>query len=252
MIASMPLRRSLVRFGVGAGLFFALLVSPSVGQTTHTVEAVGTNFSPQNLTISVGDTVRWTNLAGMFHNVAQTDCPPTSGSTWNGGFRSGNPGAVNVFQMTFNSAEEICYFCETHVGFGMNGTVSVQAGDPWMDLGGGTVGIAGQPTLDVSGPLTAGSTLTLDLTAAPPSALMLFWLSFSSTPLSFFGGTIHPTIPPNLQVLRFSDVAGELSQSVPWPAGIPAGTELYMQFLIQDLSVLHEITLSNGMTAMTP
>jgi plastocyanin len=247
-ISSTVLRRPLLCVGLIVGLAGTNLAA----QATHVVNSVGFDFVPENLTISVGDTVEWTNLQGMFHNVVQAECPVGPASVWNGGFKSGSPGQVNSFSHTFTSVEEICYLCETHLALDMKGTISVQAADPWINLGGGAPGINGTPELAVTGPLTAGSPLTLDLTNAPPSEAILFWLSFASTPFDIFGGTIYTTVPPNLQVLRFSNAGGAFSQAVPWPAGIPMGAELYMQFLIQDLSVLAGITLSNAMTATTP
>ena len=77
------------------------------------------------------------------------------------------------------------------------------------------------------------------------------WLSLSSTPLSAFGGTIHAN-PKILQLLRFADGSGSFGLDFPWPAGIDGGTELFVQFLVQDLSVPDQITLSNAVTATTP
>ncbi|RKY18489.1 MAG: hypothetical protein DRQ55_13240 [Planctomycetota bacterium] len=45
----------------------------------------------------------------------------------------------------------------------------------------------------------------------------------------------HSTSTP--QVLRFTNALGGYSQSVPWPAGIPAGVPIYMQFLVPDLTM---------------
>jgi len=221
-------------------------------QTTHIVTVSGLNFSPKNLTITAGDSVQWTNLQSGGHSVTQTNCPATSTSLWNGGFRSGNGGAVNTFTVLFPVPESVCYICEPHVVFGMNGTVTVLPNpNPWIDLGGGLAGIAGLPTLDATGPLTPGSNLSIDLVQAPPNAFILFWMSFTSVPFGFWGGTVHAT-PPNLQVLTMSNGAGSFSQSVVWPAGVPVGTDIYIQFLVQDLSTLHEITLSNALHATTP
>jgi plastocyanin len=237
---------------LAAGLLAALAGTDLAAQTTHTVDSIGLDFVPKDLTIQVGDTVEWINLQGMFHNVVEVDCPAGPNSVFNGGISSGGPGQVDVFSHTFTSVEEICYVCEIHLPANMVGSVSVQAADPWVDLGGAAPGIGGTPELDVTGPLTAGSTLTIDLTNAAPSEAILFWMSFASTPLDIFGGTIYTTVPPNLQVLRFANAGGAFSQSVPWPAGIVGGVPIYMQFLIQDLSVPAGITLSNAMMATTP
>jgi hypothetical protein len=129
-------------------------------------------------------------------------------------------------------------------------TIEIEA--PWVDLGGGTVGVNGQPQLDTFGPLTAGSTTTIQITDAAPNAAMLAWLSFTSpAPFAALGGTVH-SFPFNLPLLRMSDGAGSFSQSVPWPAGIPAGIDITLQFLVEDASSIHGITLSNAEVCTTP
>ena len=80
---------------------------------------------------------------------------------------------------------------------------------------------------------------------------MAGWLSLASAPVPALGGTLHAT-PNVLQLLVFSDGSGEWSQSLTWPAGVPAGTEPTVQFIVQDLSVPAQITLSNAVMATTP
>jgi hypothetical protein len=121
----------------------------------------------------------------------------------------------------------------------------------WDDLGGGTPGINGQPILDVSGPLTAGSDLTIALTQAPANALMLFRASFSSTPVNVVGGTLYAT-PFDLQLLLPADAGGGFSLTAAVAPGAPSGVDLFFQFIVQDLSIPHQITLSNARTATTP
>jgi len=124
--------------------------------------------------------------------------------------------------------------------------------DRWTDLGGAsTVGAAGSPALETTGSLTAGSATTIDLTHATPSGLVLGWLSVSTAPFAAFGGTIHAT-PPNLQRLFLADGQGELHLGLAWPAGIGPGTDLYLQFLLQDGTVPAGITVSNANRATTP
>lgn len=103
----------------------ALSAAPASAQTTHIVEAVGILFDPPSLVIDAGDTVRWTNLQLANHNVAETDCPANVGSVYNGGFYSGSPGAVDEFEVTFDSAGQVCYLCEPHGFAGMLGTITV-------------------------------------------------------------------------------------------------------------------------------
>ncbi len=121
----------------------------------------------------------------------------------------------------------------------------------WEDLGGGTFGINGFPTLVGSGTLIGGQTATLLLTNAPPNGLVLAWYSLQSNPQNFFGGTIYP-LPILNQLFFFSNFLGSLQLSTPWPLGIPTGTEIWFQFLLDDPSVIHNITLSNAVKATTP
>jgi hypothetical protein len=137
------------------------------------------------------------------------------------------------------------------LGGSSSGAAYVLSLSPWTSLGGGTAGLAGVPTLSAVGELTAGSTLSLDLVNAPPSALMVGWLSLTSIPLNVLGGTLYAN-PKIVQIVRLANGAGAWSQSLPWPAGIVPGTDLFVQFLVQDISVPAQITMSNAVAATTP
>ncbi|HEX6865479.1 MAG TPA: fibronectin type III domain-containing protein, partial [Thermoanaerobaculia bacterium] len=102
--------------------FLALTVLASAaGAATHNVTVgPGTSFSPDSLTIQVGDTVTWTNVGGGFHDAVAD----------NGTFSSGPPSsAAWTFSRTFGSAGTIGYHCSVHGGpggIGMAGTIIVQ------------------------------------------------------------------------------------------------------------------------------
>ncbi len=91
--------------------------------TVHTVNLVGASFSPANLTIQQGDTVRWIKPAGGFHNVEESSATPV--------FRSGEP-TSSAFTYNFAFAAPLSgtynYRCAIHAGSGMVGTVTVEAG----------------------------------------------------------------------------------------------------------------------------
>jgi hypothetical protein len=122
---------------------------------------------------------------------------------------------------------------------------------PWTDLGGGTLGIAGQPTLVGSGSLVAGTPTSLTLTDAPANAALLAWVAFAPVPFAALGGTVHAH-PYSSQLLLFANASGSFSASTAWPAGIPSGTGVTFQFLVEDASSIHAITLSNGLLGTTP
>ncbi len=138
------------------------------------------------------------------------------------------------------------------IPFGPGGVGAVYScGLAWTDLGGGTPGINGVPGLTGSGNLVGGASATVSLTNGPPNAPMLAWVSFSPAPFAALGGTIW-AFPFASQLFLFADSNGDFSATTPWPVGFPAGTEVWFQFVLEDLSSLHGLTLSNGVVATTP
>ena len=86
---------------------------------TFDVSVVDNRFTPNDITINVGDTVRWTNASGGNpHDVTADD----------GRFASTTASSWPPFSQTFNSVEQVRYFCSVHGGpggSGMSGTVNV-------------------------------------------------------------------------------------------------------------------------------
>jgi plastocyanin len=85
-----------------------LLATPAALAAVHDVTVGNNFFSPNDLTIEVGDTVRWTNNAG-FHDVTADDF------SWNSPTSSSF-----VYERTFNSVEEVLYHCTVHSSPGRN------------------------------------------------------------------------------------------------------------------------------------
>jgi PKD repeat protein len=87
---------------------------------THQVSIGDNFFSPNNLTINVGDTVRWTYSGGRNHDATADD------GSWS------SPTSSNIdFSHTFNSVEEVLYHCTVHsspgrnINSNMNGRINV-------------------------------------------------------------------------------------------------------------------------------
>lgn len=100
-------------------IIILFLSGSSFSQTTHDVTVTNFSFSPGELTITVGDAVRWTNVLGT-HNVKADDNSFTSGQA---------APAPWEFTHTFNAAGMNPYYCEPHGGpggSGMAGVVIVQ------------------------------------------------------------------------------------------------------------------------------
>jgi hypothetical protein len=121
----------------------------------------------------------------------------------------------------------------------------------WTWLGGGTQGAAGQPLLLASGTMVGGTPASVSLTNAPSDALMVAWISFAPTPFAALGGTVT-AFPFANQLSFFANGSGAFNAETTWPTGIPSGTQAWFQFLVQDASSIHGITMSNGLLATTP
>ena len=100
------------------------------GPRTRTVMvgSDGFSFSPANLMINVGDTVRWTwstsghnVVSGTGGNADGRFCSPSDGGCDHAPLS--NAGAT--YQHTFTTAGTFPYFCAVHVSFGMTGTIKV-------------------------------------------------------------------------------------------------------------------------------
>jgi plastocyanin len=97
--------------------FLMLLIISTSGysQSLHTVELSNFQFSPDNLTIEVGDTVRWSNVEGT-HNVLADDNSFTSGPA---------APAPWTFEHVFTATGNNPYYCEPHGGAGGSGMSGV-------------------------------------------------------------------------------------------------------------------------------
>jgi len=106
-------------------LFFAALaLSTSAQAAVHQVEIVDFEFTPGNLTVAVGDSIRWVNNGDFEHTATSgTDCAP------DGEFDSGllAPGDEFVYVVTAEDAgQTVPYFCMPHCQMGMAGSFTVE------------------------------------------------------------------------------------------------------------------------------
>jgi plastocyanin len=110
----------------GAVALLALVSQASTIDVTQT----GFGFSPQNVTIQVGDTVRW-NWTSFAHTITQgTDGTIDGNELFNGAINSVTPQFSFTFTAAFVNANPMPngvydYFCEPHFMAGMIGSVRV-------------------------------------------------------------------------------------------------------------------------------
>jgi subtilase family serine protease len=122
---------------------------------------------------------------------------------------------------------------------------------PWTNLGSGLAGTSGVPSLVGSGTLATGSSNSLALAAAKPSSFAVLFVSFSSTPTPFKGGTLLP-VPWLTTVSLATSPAGAITLPFTWPAGPPSGFAVYFQYAVQDAAGPKGAALSNCERGLTP
>lgn len=121
----------------------------------------------------------------------------------------------------------------------------------WTDKGNALAGVAGNPKFAGSGDLSGGSANTLALSRAAPGALAGLVVGLSGLYLPFKGGTLVPAVDVG-PVFVGVGPAGGISLPFTMPAGLPAGTELWMQWAIPDAAAVHGVALSNALLGVTP
>jgi plastocyanin len=81
----------------------------------HAVAISGFAFSPKTVTVTVGDTVTWTNSDSTAHTATADD----------GSFDTGTLGNGATGSATFSTAGTFAYHCKIHAA--MTGTITVEA-----------------------------------------------------------------------------------------------------------------------------
>jgi len=116
-----------------------LLPMQTIQAATVDVTVLNNRFSPNNMTIQVGDTVRWTNMSST-HDVTADDGRGDFGSVTSNNF---------VYMHTFTSVEEFLYYCSVHsfpgqnISSNMNGRINILAGNATTDVSVESVDVIG-------------------------------------------------------------------------------------------------------------
>lgn len=130
-------------------------------------------------------------------------------------------------------------------------TLEFEIADDWTEVAGGLAGVNGEPLLVGSGYLTAGSPNLVVLSNAAANAPAGVFVATSSTPVPFKGGMLLPfpfAIPP---IFLTTDNDGGFSLPFTMPAGVPPGTELWVQWAVQDAAAVVGVALSNATLGIT-
>ena len=124
-MADRQLRTRIIR-ALGGGVVVAALVGGTALAADQSVAISGFSYSPASVTVSVGDTVTWTNSDAQAHTATADD------ASWDTGTIGGSGGTDAV---TFATAGTFPYHCNIHPQ--MTGTVTVQAAAATTAPGGG-------------------------------------------------------------------------------------------------------------------
>ena len=108
---------------------FSLIICYSNAQVLHLVNSGNFYYTPQTLTINVGDTVKWINDGG-FHNV-NFDASAITGTSYNNpeSFVSTPTNNVDMYSHVFTISGTYDYDCSvgSHAANGMVGTIIVSS-----------------------------------------------------------------------------------------------------------------------------
>lgn len=260
---------------LGTLAFALVLGTQAAAQVTHNVQ-VGPNFDfvPEDVSIQVGDTVKWTWAGTFFHSVESG-----VGSVHDGIFTSGAPTGVpgTTFSVTFDAAflaanpvagNNYNYYCIVHEAlFGMKGVVRVTTGYGCTAPAGSITNVASDGPhvgknwqVAVNNPVPGGQTpgslafLGIATQPAPGFPCGLPLPGFHMNPAQPTGELLISVAPPNpLVTLGPSPWVGPgtpTTFTVPVPPN-PAllGVELYFQGLIIDPVGPHTFGAAGGLRA---
>lgn len=128
-----------------------------------------------------------------------------------------------------------------------NGRISkIVPADPIIGLGAAKMGSNGKPILWGVGDLTAGSPGELNLVKGPSNALALLFVSLGEGHVPFKGGILK-AFPIVSTINLGTNAAGRIFLPFAWPAGVPGGTDIVMQYGFDDPGASSGVGLSNGL-----
>lgn len=120
----------------------------------------------------------------------------------------------------------------------------------WSSVGAGLAGVSGAPALAGTSTLVGGGSASLALSGAAPSAPCMLFVSLSSSPVPFKGGTLY-AFPALLQVPLATNAGGGLTLPFTCPVGVPSYAEFFFQYAIKDATAVNGVSLSNALSGLS-
>lgn len=94
-------------------IIICLSLAVSSNATTHTVSVSNFQFSPNNMNVTVGDTIKWVWMSGSHTTTSAST--PAAASGWDNPMTSGSTSFIYVVKI----AGSYHYVCTPHAAFGM-------------------------------------------------------------------------------------------------------------------------------------
>ena len=129
---------------------------------------------------------------------------------------------------------------------GVVSTFSAHLRPLWADLGGALAGTSGTPQLIAKGALTAGGSVSFEVSDALPQGNGFYVVGFSALEIPLLGGTLVPF--PDLLLALSTDAAGQLESTYSVP-GFAPGTTLFTQAWMIDPVAAQGASATNAVTA---
>ena len=129
--------------------------------------------------------------------------------------------------------------------------VTYPAGGPVTDFGGKIRGIGGWPVLLVSGSFVPDTTATFALSMAKPAAKAFLVAGLQTAFMPFKGNVLVPQMDSVIGPLPVGPL-GKLGLTFDWPAGMPVGQTVDVQFWIKDLGGIKSFAVSSDAHIVQP
>lgn len=121
---------------------------------------------------------------------------------------------------------------------------------PWSDVEGTALSGNSAPTAHANGPLEGGTTTLLGFEGATAASTAYLVLGFSELSAPFKLGVLVPF--PDLVVPVPVPGTGALDLTFPWPGGVPAGAQIWLQWWFTDVGAPAGFASTQGIVGTTP
>lgn len=130
------------------------------------------------------------------------------------------------------------------------GTSALGVANGWVTMTNGLAGQRGVPVLAGVGANSSSTAGFLGVFGARPNSASALLIGSGIGNVPLYGGTLLP-LPIIAQLNTNTNAAGEVAFPYLFPAGVPAGIKIYLQWAISDAAAVQGVSLSNGLELTT-